>query len=309
MGNVWGEVRSALEPIYRQQQAWQAALAPILENMRRQEQALHTAIAPVLKQVNRHQEFIRTVGAALEESVRKEAEAQPRVFPYLLDQGWYVTYRFPVHLMIRFDELLQAANHEEVDRLMCDLAREGMEEVENSLRARFPHREPILTDAFHAHRERKYTLSIPVFLAQIDGIGCEVLGVPQQFFKDPERWQALDEKLGAFTFCGQPYVPMGVQQEILAPLREKWSLATNTKDREARRASKPWFGPLNRHGVLHGLDVNYPSEENSLRCVTLLEYLIDVDQILQQEIPNEVAEMNAMWNEVLSDGQPASASD
>jgi hypothetical protein len=45
------------------------------------------------------------------------------------------------------------------------------------LKKAFPTRLPIIEDALDAHRSGKYTLTIPVFLVQADGIGAALLGV------------------------------------------------------------------------------------------------------------------------------------
>ena len=42
--------------------------------------------------------------------------------------------------------------------------------------------------------------------------------------------------------------------------------------------------PLNRHAILHGHDVNYATEANSLRCILLLDYVCGVHLILQDEL-------------------------
>jgi hypothetical protein len=279
----------------------------LLEQVRCQQEAIQAGFAPILEAINRQQEVIRGLAGPLIEAMKQAGEAESRVTPYLMDRGWHLTYRFPVTWFIHLDSLVQVGNHDEVDRVMCALARERLGQVESRTCERFPDRANILGDAFEAHRGGKYTLSIPALIAQSDGIGCEILGIPRQFFKAKNRSVALQAKLSAFTLFGRPYALGGTTQSMLGPLEKESSLAAATEQRDERRRSEPWFGPLNRHGVQHGLDLDYPTEENSLRCVTLLEYLLDVDQILQQEIPNEVAKLNKLCKEGLSDDSPSSS--
>ena len=279
-------------------------LGATLECICQRLQDAQAAVVPILEHVLRQEEAARALAAAIIKPALKGEAAAPSVMPYLLDRGWYVTYQFPIALFTDLEALMQAGSHDEVDRLMCDLARERLAEVEKALRARFPNREPFFVDAFQAHGDGKYTLSIPAFLAQADGVGCEVLGVPRQFFKAKKRVRAIDQKLAAVA----PYVLTGIKEAMLSPLREESSLAAATEERDTRTASEPWFGPLNRHGVQHGLDLDYQTEGNSLRCITLLDYLLDVDRILRREIPKEVAELNRKWRDLLSKLEQARSS-
>jgi hypothetical protein len=257
------------------------------------------ALIPILEKILRHDTAARALAGALRKPALMGEASVPPVRPYLLDRGWYVTCHFPLALTATLDALVRAGEHEAVNRLMSDLARERLPEVEKALRARFPNRERFFADAFQAHRQGKYTLSIPVFLAQADGVGCEVLGVPRQFFRAKNRSLAVDKRLPPAAPPGQLSTLDCVKHALLSPLREESSLGAATEERDARRVSEPGFGPLNRHGVQHGLDLDYPTEENSLRCITLLDYLLDVDRLMQREEAEEVAERRRTWQHLL----------
>jgi hypothetical protein len=247
------------------------ALAPLCDYWRRQQEALQAATLPLI------------------EMTQKAHQAQPKVIPYLLDRGWYLTMEFPIGWFVTFDELRQAGRHSDVDDLMCQLADETAAKTEADLLARFPSRAVILTAAFEAHRAGNYPLCIPAFLAQADGIGCEVLDLPRQFFPPSKRSAGLQQKLGAFAAFGQPGVIAAAWKETLDLLDQQWSLAEDTDVRKQRQQTEHWFGPLNRHGVLHGHDTDYPSRENSCRCVLLLQYLLDVDHVIREKLPKEAA--------------------
>jgi hypothetical protein len=233
-------------------------------------------------------------------AIRRAAEAKPAVIRYLLDRGWCITYQFTPRLVLALDGLRQKGDHTGADALMADFARRLLPDVESALCERFPDRAHILADAFEAHRAGKYALSVPALLAQADGVGCDLLGIPRQCFRQKNRLEARQKKLGAFTLFGKPYTLHGIMQEMLEPLISPWSLAEDTDKRDLRQASEPWFGPLNRHDVLHGHDTGYPTEQNSLRCVVLLQYLLDVDKILHQQIPEDIAGLNELWEEALA---------
>src|SRR5260221_8089745 len=151
-----------------------AVIAPQFEKFRVAQSALVAAAAPIAQ--------------ALLSSMR----AQPRILPYLADCGWHVTYQFPIPIFAALDELSQAGNHAEVDRVMCQLAKENLAQTEAKLAERFPARAAILKDAFDAHRAGKFNLSVPTLLAQADDVGCEVLKISRHLFNNKNRTKALE---------------------------------------------------------------------------------------------------------------------
>jgi hypothetical protein len=258
-------------------QGLQDAIASVAEDMRRESEALQAAMRPLV------------------EMIQQSAQAKPAVMPYLIDRGWFVTMDLPLGYFVALEESRLAGRHDEADAAMCRFAREQVNDTERRLGERFPLRTAILADAFAAHREGRHALSIPVLLAQADGIGREILGGSRQFFNTTKRSKALKDRLAAFELIGRPYTPWGVVADMLGQLDRKISIEEDTDLRDARKMTDDWFGPLNRHGVLHGLDIDYPSEANSLRCVLLLRYLLDTDRLLRQDIPERIAELNRRW--------------
>ena len=259
-------------------------------------QNFQSAIAPLIEKMQRRHEAIKDAMRPLVEMMQKSSQVRPAVMAYLIDCGWFVTMDFPIGWFVHLEEWRVAGQHDEVEAAMSRFARGQADETERLLGERFPARTAILADAFAAHRERRYTLSIPVLLAQADGIGCEILGRPRQFFKS-KRPKALKGKLAEFELFGEPYTPWGVFAEMLGQLDGNLSIEVDTDRRDERRRIEEWFCPLNRHGVLHGIDTDYPSEANSLRCVLLLRYLLDADRILREQIPDKIEKLKSMWAE------------
>ena len=262
--------------------------------------SLQSLLTPVLEGWRRHQALTQAQTDQIMATAQAEKEAEKTVLPYLIERGWYITYCFYPHLFVPIENFMRAGNHDEVDKIMCSLARERLERTEKELTQRFPDRGTILADAFQIHRDGMFTLSIPAFLGQADGIGCQILGIPRFFFRGEKRKRVVDEILSRFTEFGKPYLLCGIDATLLRPLLEGSSLETDTDIRTERQSTDPWFGPLNRHGVLHGLDLDYPTEANSLRSTTLLQYLLNVDEILNKQIPESVAESNRIWEEALT---------
>jgi hypothetical protein len=277
-------------------------LAPVQEALRCHKEQLDAAfaplrdlLAPILEQVRLHQEALERITFPTIEAIQKAKQDRPVAVEYLMKRGWFTTSDYPDSLLIEVAGLIQAEDHSGIDAHMSNFARSRFEDTEQALRHRFLDRAQVFADAFEAHRAGKYTLSIPVLLAQVDGIGCEVLGIRRIFFRSQNRTDALEQKLSAFTAFGEPYGLSRLTDEMLYPLGVDLSIEEDTNERDKQQIAAPWFGPLNRHGVLHGLDTDYATEANSLRCVLLLRYLLDVDQVLHKDIPDQVAELNAVW--------------
>lgn len=118
---------------------------------------------------------------------------------------------------------------------------------------------PILRDALEAHIEGKHTLSIPTFLAQIEGILCHIFDV-----RDHAR---VKGKLNQVKFKPEDEDRLFASAEFIANIITEQVFHSSL--REKRDAQYP-----SRHQVLHGLDPFYYKDPNaSLRCIFLLDLL------------------------------------
>ena len=143
---------------------------------------------------------------------------------------------------------------------MVEHYRETFDEIQKWAEDEFPNRRLILRKAFNAHRHRDYELSIPVMLAQADGIGAEIFGFSpyesgKKIFKKhiEQKLDPLSVKLfRGYFLC--------VAQELVI----KKSTKSDTK---------PPF-PLSRHLILHGVSTDYATEMNALKTVSWLQYII-----------------------------------
>lgn len=128
--------------------------------------------------------------------------------------------------------------------------------------ALFAPRMPIIRDALLAHLNRQYTLSIPALLTQIEGVVGDFARhreIPtklakKQLFSDtldniPSNWMRLAVHKSVTEFV----------DTTLYASKDFKKLGLRNKER------------INRHVVLHGRQVNYASERNSLRLFLLLD--------------------------------------
>ena len=172
--------------------------------------------------------------------------------------GWFLGPDTPVtQLQVLRDSL---GTNGGIERSTIELYfQERMDSIESELSEAYPRRRHILHDAFEAHKAGKYTLSVPVFLSQADGIWRDQFG--RHFFGRDARKSTLQDCLKNVQL--QYVVTM---LNLLEPRKKNNNQLWAS---ETERDSS--FTALNRHQVLHGEDVDYAKEENSLKAISLLD--------------------------------------
>jgi len=138
----------------------------------------------------------------------------------------------------------------------------------------FAQRMPIILDALEAHIGGKYRLSIPTLLPQIEGIVSGILerpaGEPTALMKDAIRDKYQDFFLRAASkdilikLVTSPVLFGGVESKHHSP--DKYPAWLTSKGLTESQS-------LNRHAILHGVQINYDSKIHSLRCFLLLDVL------------------------------------
>jgi hypothetical protein len=71
---------------------------------------------------------------------------------------------------------------------------------------------------------------------------------------------------------------------MFGPLEMLCSWRQSVDEWREARAADPHHGGLNRHGVLHGLDLEYATEANSLRAILLLQYVAGIGAWLEKPV-------------------------
>lgn len=220
------------------------------------------------------------------------AKVHGSVLDALLARGWCHSYHFTDSLIIHLGGLVRDGKGDEIDELMAEFARRECDRIRTTACEKYPARAGILADTFDAHAARKYTLSIPAFLSQLDGIGCDMMGLGRYFFSEKKRTGALNALVSRFKWPwgDQPYRLGGIHERMLGALERAWGVTLDTNE----RGTPAGCSPLNRHGVLHGVDTDYPSEFNSLRCILLLGFVLEVRRVLHEDIPQHLRELGDM---------------
>ena len=171
-------------------------------------------------------------------------------------RGWFLGPRMPVAAIPQLGKALEDAPNE-VDGAVGQHVRRHLDDIEAALVESYPHRSHLLHDGFWAHRQGKYSLSIQAFLTQADGIFYERFGT--LLFKKGSAGavNAFSSEVNGRFF-----------KAVLYPLTVNTPLWTDS------RSLDDTFEGLNRHQVLHGMKADYNTELNSLKAISLLDYLV-----------------------------------
>lgn len=193
----------------------------------------------------------------LDDFSRQMAEMPARLraqLAVLMERGWCLDPEMPHTWGVDLVDTIQGGEEEEAQQWLVDYFRKRLEEIEKELVERHPQRAAIIAEAFAAHREGRYTLSIPVMLAQAEGVIHDKH--QRQLFSKKNKTN-LKEVLASLPDDDTRVI-------FISAFCADIPLTRSTKDLPAD------FDGLNRHAVLHGLDPKYGTEVNGLRAVSIL---------------------------------------
>lgn len=196
----------------------------------------------------------------------------------LAQRGWFIAGTMYPDQYQSLAKALKARDEDQVEEFLKKHVRGLISDVKENAKKRWQNHAEILADAFDAHIDGKYTLSVPIFLAQADGISADLLGA----FLFTNRRGSI--RNAASNSIERHLEDRPLVKSFLGLLLETSGLRTDTDERDEFAATGHIFSPLNRHGVLHGLDLDYATEANSLRGIALISFL---DWIAQTIPTNE----------------------
>jgi hypothetical protein len=179
----------------------------------------------------------------------------------LSKNGWFLCMELPFDAIWELCDAFENGNADEANNALMGYFEERLDDIERSVANKFPTRARVLRAAFNAHRRGEFELSIPVFLAQSDGISKELFNgyLFRSKNKQPET-AAFVEALPSGT----------LSRNLLLLLTIKSPINQSASERPVE------FGGFNRHEVLHGDSVDYGTRANALKAVSLLNYVATV---------------------------------
>jgi hypothetical protein len=207
-----------------------------------------------------------SVSPAIAEQLARAGEAFARVPERLRNSlenlgqaGWYLDPEMSLPDIFVFESAPAAGDDGDVrEEQLAAYYRDRLPTIERLLVERHPQRARILHSAFAAHVSGEFDLSVPVLLAQADGICQEAISVSLY-----ERASG-EPRLAAYV---RALPDDSFQGAALHPLTRPLPLTASRSERS------PTFDALNRHQVLHGESVTYGTEINSLKAISFINYV------------------------------------
>ena len=223
------------------------------ESLNRQALAHKTFVNHLLEENRRVAEQLRQW---VQDQPKRDKEEQEALEKFA-EIGWYSDPKMPWGAPMKLVKALSEKNAGEVVEAIREYFRERTDAIEREIEESYPSRKHILCDAFQAHREGKYNLSIPVFLTQADGIWRDKFA--NSLFIGRDRKNIVYDHASDF------------QRNIYRPMFELFKTSIALWKSEAERDTS--FDELNRHQILHGETVSYGTEQNSLKAISFLSWL------------------------------------
>jgi hypothetical protein len=178
----------------------------------------------------------------------------------LAEHGWYVDSLMTIPDLDKISAAFEGGDIQAAEQELVEHYRSRAQAIEECLCTKFPRRASILREAFAAHARGSYCMSIPVFLIQADGICDEITGFQlyrkQKIDGMPETAEYV-RQLAENSFTEALLHPLTIKTPMTASFRQQ------KKDEDV----------LNRHQILHGVSIEYGTERNSLKAISLLNYV------------------------------------
>jgi len=261
-------LRKTAERIQKDFEGMRATYAPIVESVRRMQEQMQKTLAPF----RAFFEVIQKQQEAWAKTIR-EMQQMPAHFKkaqaYLFGRGWYLgaAMTFPGAKILA--KLVDEGKHGQIESEMQGWATSRIDDVLADVEKHFPSRLGIVKDAIDAHKAGKYTLSVPVLLAQADGLAREIVETSLFYGNPRKQFRKFQGKLGR-PALGPTLDMLLTPMQFHSAFEEKSKQAiSGTRDRLA-----------NRDEVMHGTQTDYASVGNSLRAVLLIDYLLGIKDML-----------------------------
>jgi hypothetical protein len=190
-----------------------------------------------------------------------------RVAAALGPLGWVFIESCPMEEYVAAATLAEQGTVEEAEQLLVDFWNNdpkwqewpihrlvGLYGGEDERIAIRDERQRLLRQALEHHRRGEYAASIPITLAQIDGVFKDLTGKASREFFDPGNPELVDDE----TIAGHPSGLRALSKMMSRGLKESAST-----------------GSVFRHAILHGQELGYDTKKNSTKIWTALFAVID----------------------------------
>ncbi|MBI4745014.1 MAG: hypothetical protein HY786_00345 [Deltaproteobacteria bacterium] len=197
---------------------------------------------------------------AMQKAIREQERLYRELNKALIPHGWFISPAWPAKCVHEFEEIRKTEGIEGIIKALIETfseheyIKEAYENIITNLIVN--NRKHIIVDAFDAHLNGKYYLSVPIFLIQAEGIYNDCMGV--------DRLKANNVKK-RFKNCPEIYESMiDPFNEFIQFLYKGYSIKKNPPSL------------LSRHIIIHGNSVDYGTPENSIKAILFVEYVLSM---------------------------------
>lgn len=162
-----------------------------------------------------------------------------------------------------------------------------MAATDNEWRPQFHARADLLQKALDHHLAGNFEASVPIVLAQVEGLVADVSGGKMFFSRDTRRKAEI------------------IGDDQIATLHESLPVVREFFSRNQSKTEST--GDARRHGILHGRELAYDTRINSVKCFVLLQAIVEWAQPnIRERVEAREAEHRQRWSgsdEVDADGR------
>ncbi|WP_454863711.1 hypothetical protein [Pseudomonas hormoni] len=264
---LFARIEKITAPIQQINKYLNIAIPPHLQ---RHNQAIQSATRHISTRYQPLFEQINNTLAKVIEAAQLWQQARKEDVIVMADNGWY-----PNWLTFFYTPEKETSS---IDELMSMHLNENWDDITQKILELCQNRKHILEVAFDLHKSGNYIASIPLFLAQADGICCESL---KSFLFAGNQ---TEEKIKELLDNGQ------IETSILTNiLLEPFKLKNHHNAGISKHSHQAKSKAPNRNGILHGhrRHMDYGTETNSLKCFSLLSFIAySTKEIISTTEPN-----------------------
>lgn len=267
MDNSFEHIQRALKPFL----AMQEKLRPMIEMQKKMEHIskiqktfeninkIHASIpkfdSPFLQQLSSFQE----IGDRLKEYQEKT----PNYLLLIAQNGWYMELDCEMSFPSEIAKDFEKNNADVANQKLIKYYTDNVSRIFLELSSRHSFRKTIFDQILSSFERGEYYCVIPTILTQVDGI-CFDFTQKKFFIKEknnaylPQISSELEKSVGSFLNI------------YLSPLKNQTPIMVQ------ERQISEFPCKLNRHEILHGINVEYGTKENCLKVISLLKYISDL---------------------------------
>jgi len=196
-------------------------------------------------------------------------------------KGWFFAWTGSLREAYAVTDQLRSIDEEQVNEFMAAHYRSKVDCLSENLSKQFPARAVAISAAVRAHKRADtdgYTLSIPVFIAQADGMISEILGAVSALQKVGSKLTKQGAKEGETRAAYALRNKVADEEDLnyvnpILALHDLDFLMSQGDRAASTQSSGGEFSALNRHQVMHGEVSDYGTEFNSLRAFSFLCFI------------------------------------